>query len=974
MFFMKNKLFLIQLVLVIILLTSSSVLATTAYSWDKKIMVEYPAKIDGLKPFQIKLSITDAEIRKYTKEIRTESNCYNFKLLGEGTEYTPAAVNITPYNLLSHQNIAYNGEKEIILTLMISRSPPLEYNGYNETCSFRFFYIPDEETAKNFPLLKDGRTLTETQQIAEVNMNTVRSNYTMSIDLPESMQKAKYSSQTNLIAEKHGFQSDGIQYTIAVQLMRYGYTLDEKGMASYAGSQWKFDPYNVNYKEHFEQSTKISYEAGNIFNKDSEIKKLEISSIGNIKVEDAYYRTYSSVYDSTDYGRTDKKDMVQVMVLFHGQAYMNNAFVNFKLEKTIDTEKGTEDALITAAEQELLAMTKNYMITTKPIEELTLKAKNKKEENIQDPVIVGTVADADHNPMPYMKLQVFADNKKFVTTTTASGDFKITLTGVQIKENEALKARIAANFDYYRDGKNYFDIWYKNPANNQYAVVVISKSMNLTQQTNEIHIVFDGTADPSITASEYVTSWDQVKSLSVMYYHLHESVDFSLKKLEANIDYKLPVSIYVGNTDGKTLYSPDESEILISKTDSSYSSSNRPKNREYHEFAHHLMYATYGAWPAGRSAAGVKNHDGFLNANTGDSYLEGFAEFMAMAIAKEQGDKTPEIYASFGSQENNYKPWDSMGYDEEFAVSSLLWDLYDTKNDAGDSISMSLTDIWNVLKVNRKDFYEYYVAFKQANPSKEKEIDALFIAHGFYANPDVGNKKKDFYEGYKDANNDKNYTAGEFFVDYANHIRLLKYRTGMTIGKAANYERMNRSSAVRVPGAYIKVSDSSVRWYTIKVDLKDATQGADYEYTVDVRDGLIYVQPLPSGYEADITIMPQSQDYTSQKPYKTTATKLLEDIGKATNGYVAEHDFALKATGKHVDPVYYLYEDAEPSYEYEGDLGDMSGVEIQTTATNETSGFKPGIALVLLLLGGIIIGIGVIYLRKKKPTTHKHKK
>src|SRR5690606_37377374 len=117
---------------------------------------------------------------------------------------------------------------------------------------------------------------------------------------------------------------------------------------------------------------------------------------------------------------------------------------------------------------------------------------------------------------------------------------------------------------------------------------------------------------------------------------------------------------------------------------------------------------------------------GFLNPNMADSYTEGFAEFMALAISDRYGDTNPadgkgtkpEIYASFGSLDNNYRPWDSKGYLEEFAIASLLWDMYDSSNGNGDSLTMSIDNIWEVLKVKRADFHEYYAAFRQGNPKK----------------------------------------------------------------------------------------------------------------------------------------------------------------------------------------------------------------------------------------------------------------
>jgi len=969
---MKETVYTILLLIILSLSIISGVYAVKVSGPNGEILAEYPGKIDGHRPFQVKITLNNSDVQKYANAIIADNNCYNFRILPDGVEFLPLDAEA---DKRWAQYVKYDHEKEVVLTLQSSRSSPLEYNGYEEFCTLRFFFLPTEESQKNPPILKNGRTLNEKTLLSEITIKPVRSNYSITMDLPEGVSKYQFSSSYNIFAYKYSTNNDGIGYNINAQLMRYGNDLDSDGMAKYTNSDWIFDPYDVDYRRHFAETTKINWFAGNLFDNDSEINKFDIGPFGKIMVEDAYYRTYSSIYDSQDYGRSDNKDMVQVKIMLHGQAFLKHAFVNFKMDKTVDTEKGNEDTVKNAAEQELISIMKSFMIKTEPIDEMTFVADNSKkdEEIIKDPVIVGTVADGLNNPMAYMKLKVLVGNEVFETYLKETGDFNITLTGKEIKEEEPLQVSIISSFVYKRDGKNYYTIYYRNPDDSLYYLVEITKMMNLTDKYTEAYMVLDGTWDPLITVSTGIKQWEQIKSLSVMYYHFHEAVDFSLEKLNANIDYKLPVEVMVGNVNKKTLYSPSNSEIYISLKDSSFSSSNRPKNREYHEFAHHIMYATYGAWPAGTLAPGVKNHDGFLNPNTGDSYLEGFAEFMAMAMAKEVGDPEPEIYASFGSQENNYKPWDAKGYDEEFAISSLLWDLYDSKNDKGDSISFMLEDIWKILKVNRKDFYEYYLAFRQAFSNKQEEIDALFVEHGFFANPDIGNKKRDTFEGFRDANNDKNFAEGEFFVDYgANNTTLLIYRESMKIGAAANYERMNRTSAVRIPNAYLKVTSDEVRWYIVKVDLKDNSLGEDYEYTVDVRDGLIYLQPLPSGYEADITVMPYSQDYNSEDPYKTTSAKLTEDIENATQGYIAVHDFKLKTTGKNLDHQYYLPEGVEPTYDYEGDIGDISGIELNRTDSEYSTNTKRGndsLWIVAFIVVPLLIGIW--YLTQSKKNKHK---
>ena len=385
------------------------------------------------------------------------------------------------------------------------------------------------------------------------------------------------------------------------------------------------------------------------------------------------------------------------------------------------------------------------------------------------------------------------------------------------------------------------------------------------------------------------------------------------------------------------------------------------------------MYATYGAWPEGSNSSDSINHDGFLNPNTADSYTEGFAEFMALAMSDRYGDTNPadgtgtksEIYASFGSLDNNYRPWDSRGYLEEFAVASLLWDLYDSNNDKDDSLTMSIDDIWAVLKVNRADFSEYYLAFRQANSKKAADIDKLFIEHGFFADTTEGNKQRDRFEGFKDANNNRRYDLGEFYFDLGclNSTNEIRYKTGMNIGKAANYERSNRTSAVRINGAYLKVKDDEVRQYLVKVHYTEPGAGTDYEYVVDLRDGLLYVQPLPEDLSAELTIMPYSVEYSAETSYTITNEELnakLEEPGE----YFATQEFDLKKTGVTGDTPYVIYRDTEPTYAYEGDLGEEVEISTEALALESKNSSDKSSFMWLLILP--ILGGGAFLALKKK--------
>ncbi len=578
-------------------------------------------------------------------------------------------------------------------------------------------------------------------------------------------------------------------------------------------------------------------------------------------------------------------------------------------------------------------------------------------------IVYGTVSDSLDNPMPYMQVDIdTADKKTFTGLTDGNGDYSITLTGISDKGEVPIK--VYAIWKYNRSNKNYFTIYTLNN-NNRYKRVYAAKEFKIVDGKNlEVH--FKLGAGSGADYSSNLPTLDDIKSYATMYYHFHEAVEFALVKLKANIDYKLPVSVLVGNTEGNTWYENANQRIRIHSGDYNLGSTNRPMNREWHEFAHHILFAQYGGnLPAGRNVQGTVPHDGFMNPNTGDSFTEGFAEFIAMAIAQDVGKPNPSQYANYGDMEDNMKPWDWLGHGEEFAVAGLLWDLIDKNNEPGDGLTLSVEDVWNILKDKRNDFSEFYKELKNRYPIKSKEIDALFAAHGFYVNPTVGNKKYDCFEGYRDANKNGQYDAGEFYVDYGcqNSTAQIVYSPSMIVGRAANYERPLRTSAAMLPGAFLGVKNKEVRLYKITVAPK---QGSPYSFDSDLRGGLIYVSPPTS--DATITITADSKDYSTESPYVITSSELMKKI-YSSKGTFDTHDFKLKATGTKLDPEFIL-PSGEPSFGTDAGMDNPSKVILEDDKSDNRMGKSDGgggstVLIVVIVMVALIIG-GFIFKKKKK--------
>lgn len=179
------------------------------------------------------------------------------------------------------------------------------------------------------------------------------------------------------------------------------------------------------------------------------------------------------------------------------------------------------------------------------------------------------------------------------------------------------------------------------------------------------------------------------------------------------VDFSLPVHIVLA--DKKSFYLDHKIFIAQSDTD--------PSNRRYrekypwapyvhyHEFSHFAMHTMYGS--AFDIMSTEKNHGGYANPTTMDSWMEGFASFMAVVIANEVGhywaerpsEKNPALYPMCGSLDADYKAWQKEGKAEEFAMAGVLWDLIDQ-------------DAMNRMVLAGIDFH-YSLIFKNADANED---------------------------------------------------------------------------------------------------------------------------------------------------------------------------------------------------------------------------------------------------------------
>jgi hypothetical protein len=401
--------------------------------------------------------------------------------------------------------------------------------------------------------------------------------------------------------------------------------------------------------------------------------------------------------------------------------------------------------------------------------------------------------------------------------------------------------------------------------------------------------------------------WDAGK----IYYDTEKVFTFVQNNL--NYDFKgggtsMPLDIKIWSDEVSSIddthYIPGGA-ICIGPYDSLHQNKQAPENIVWHEFFHYTMYNKYGAFlPYGDRG---KNHGGFKNNNTGDSYEEGFAIFWPNIVSQELDGDTKHIYGDYINIELNYNPWVKYGKVEDFACASLFWDLIDSHQDRSDisvsgtgyvkdRISLPYKDLWNVLMSKRlQSVKEVYNAIQNKWPEKRKEIDDVFIMHGFFKDTFKGNGKYDPYEPFWDDNKNGKWNTGETFIDVGTPADGLKrphqvYTPGEdTVGTATNYDRPTRNKKPLTENSFVKVdvfSDGApVTDGVFKVSYSFSDPTLNYESVgiVDPDTGFVYVEIPPDEYNMTATI--SVDNYKDSETITVTADDYYSPE-TAQNGYM----------------------------------------------------------------------------------------
>jgi parallel beta-helix repeat protein len=401
--------------------------------------------------------------------------------------------------------------------------------------------------------------------------------------------------------------------------------------------------------------------------------------------------------------------------------------------------------------------------------------------------------------------------------------------------------------------------------------------------------------DDATTYESNVVQPERLDDIAAIYHHTYQVMNFidnnlatTLRPLDMNVYSQVTADAY---------YDAERSAVVLGAASSHYRNGNRPMNREWHEVFHALMADTIGIpdlvpYPEPDCQPGqAHSHGGYRNCSTADSWIEGYAEFWTLVLWDELGWPKPHLYLMWGtaiSMEYNWQVWDYQTCPitrcpsrEEFAVASLLWDLYDDPIHDDEFMTATLDTLWAVLGDttynNMRDMKDVYDALVAAGVGQTDsvpdncptadftDLDDVFIQHGF------------FY----DADNDQEYDCGE------------------EIGRAANSGRPGRRHAPSIDAfimADVAFPSGITGPVTITVGIHfEESPELNYSYETLLQDGQLYIEPPPPHSLATVIISARTNQLGSINPLVMTNVEYWDIVAQLPPGQsvVLAHTFDL---------------------------------------------------------------------------------
>jgi hypothetical protein len=546
-----------------------------------------------------------------------------------------------------------------------------------------------------------------------------------------------------------------------------------------------------------------------------------------------------------------------------------------------------------------------------------------------------------------------AQDKEYITTTDKDGNFEIP---VMLEPGKQYLFNI--EFTYRKGDKDYFSI---NEAG-VYNVATYSHVFDYTGAQNlrqDVNIMTE--MKKAEVGEEYIAG---VTSTLYLYDETANALEFYQDHLKETLDCNLPLSVYPFWPDRRSKFEIDSGRgngtpspaIVIKPEDSTFDNPSHSQYIVFHEFSHYAMYCIYGKkFPesAADKTGPVKtiNHGGYMNPSTSDSFTEGFADFMAAVMQDFYGNPAAGKSSSIGGIDDIVRAYEYEGKAEDFAVSTALWNMYNTdrhyenqrkmeerirrdrlsnpasiafeanlRHMTADDYQAQLTreigllqsgtnlfddehlvklrfdQIWPVLRTYNSDFTAVYEGFVSRYPGQKAGIDTVFAAHGFFRDVKRGNGSYDRGEPWRAASGDrKTYAPGDPFIDYPkegfSYYKISEPYTGSeTVGSASEYQRTTRRSTEPLPGHFIRTA-VDVPLYVVSVEYYDQPWKS-YRTLVSSEKNMVPVPIPPPGEDAGVIIVPVG--VKSDSPLFFRSEEFNRNFpAAAARGYYIEHDFKV---------------------------------------------------------------------------------
>ncbi|MBI4020080.1 MAG: right-handed parallel beta-helix repeat-containing protein [Candidatus Aenigmarchaeota archaeon] len=363
----------------------------------------------------------------------------------------------------------------------------------------------------------------------------------------------------------------------------------------------------------------------------------------------------------------------------------------------------------------------------------------------------GNVTDGHNHSLPGINVTFSLNGKRYRTHSDSNGTFNI-ITNHPATSGDWLSVALA-------DGRGFVEVydWIGSQANPTY----FGKNLTAISFAGRIRLfnASNQTDFQQPIGFHNSSAVDRLDDLAWIYYFDKITADFTNDALQLSMNFSMPVEIYGFRPGGGSLFYCSHN-ISSCNFSAKITKINSPVARtaltaagmpdvHMHEFGHHIQADSLMGGDNKGITIGGTNHGLIANPDSRDSWVEGFAQFVPLAVKRVAlNDSQANLLKWSGSaagddMERNY----NVTEDEEFAVSSLMWDLLDGTTNAapdlfGDNVQLTIQQIWGTI--NKEEIINISAVYKAFNSSgfaglsgdadvdNITNLDEIFVAHGFY--------------------------------------------------------------------------------------------------------------------------------------------------------------------------------------------------------------------------------------------------